>query len=540
MKKTSLLVTTVLAVSMCATIGVFAASPKAPKLHKVQELTYNLKTEPETIDPAKQTGIIEANVIVNCFEGLTRNGSGEKAIPGVAESWTVSKDGLTYIFNLRKNAKWSNGDPVTAGDFDYAWKRALNPTTLCEYAYQLNYIKNAEAYNTKKITDPSQIGIKVVNDYKLEVTLEAPCPYFLQICYFPTLMPLHKKTVEGNEKWATAPETYITNGSFKLTAWAHREKMVLEPNPNYWNRKNIKLTKLTFPMIEDQSTALTMWETNKLDIDEELPQPELPRLTKEKKIKYLPELGTYFYRFNVTKAPFNDVRVRKALALAIEREKLVTYITKGGEKPALGFVPYGIGDASSSQDYRKVGGNFYKDADLKQAKKLLADAGFPNGKGFPTVELLYNTSQNHKMVAEAIQEMWKKNLGINITLVNQEWKVYLDTQDNLRYQISRSGWIGDYVDPMTFMDMFVTKGGNNDTGWANKKYDELIDKAKNSGDPKVRMQAMHEAEKILMAEMPIAPIYFYTRPVVIKSWAMNAKRSALGFWDFSQSYIAAH
>ncbi len=539
MKKTNLLITTVLAVSICTTFGVFAA-PKAPKLHKAQELSFNISSEPEALDPAKQTGVVEANVILNCFEGLTRNGAGEKAVPGVAENWTASKDGLVYTFNLRKNAKWSNGDPVTAGDFEYAWKRALNPETASEYAYQLYYIKNGEAYNTKKITDPNQLGIKVINNYKLEVTLEAPCPYFLQICYFSTLMPLHKKTVENNEKWATTPQTYISNGPFKLINWVHRERLIFEPNPNYWNRKNIKLTKLTFTMLEDQSTALTMWETNKLDIDEEPPAPELPRLIKEKKIKYLPELATYFYRFNVTKAPFNDVRVRKALALAIDRKTLVTYVTKGGQKPATALVPYGIGDANPSKDFRQVGGAFIKDADIKEAKKLLAAAGFPNGKGFPTVELLYNTNQNHKMIAEAIQEMWKKNLGINVTLVNQEWKVYLDTQDNLSFQICRAGWSGDYVDPMTFMDMFVTKGGNNDTGWSNKKYDALIDQAKNTGDPKVRMQAMHDAEKILMAEMPIAPIYFYTRPALIKSWAVNAKRSSLGFWDFSQAYIAAH
>jgi oligopeptide transport system substrate-binding protein len=536
MKVFRIIMIVALTMFMCASL--FAASPK---LNSTQEVTYNLQTEPETIDPAKSTGITEMTVELACFEGLMRIGPNDIPTYGVASKYTVSKDGLTYTFNLRKNAKWSNGDPVTAKDFVYAWQRALSPQLASEYAYQLYYIKNAEAYNSGKITDPNQLGAKAVDDYTLVVTLEAPCPYFLSIASFPTLFPVHRATVEAKpDKWATEPASYIGNGPFKLTNWVHQQKIEFAPNPNYWNKKIVKLKKISFFMVEEQSTALTMFESNQVDFLDELPNQELPRLEKEGILKYTPYLGTYFYRFNVTKPPFNDVKVRKALTLAINRKDIIKYVTKAGQTPALAYVPDGIPDAQKGKTFREIGGKFYDDADYAQAKKLLEEAGYPNGKGFPTVEILYNTSENHKVMAEAIQEMWKKNLGINVTLTNQEWKVYLDSQQNLNYQICRAGWIGDYVDPMTFVDMFVTGGGNNQTGWSNAQYDKAIDIAKNTGDQKVRMKAMHDAEKILMTEFPVCPIYFYTRPYVLKDWVKGLLRSSLGYIDFTQAYITAH
>ncbi|TCL68495.1 oligopeptide transport system substrate-binding protein [Hydrogenispora ethanolica] len=518
---------------------VFAA---APKLAKVQELRYNNATEPQTIDPARSTGVQDANIELAAFEGLTRTGENDVPIPGIAYKWEIAKDGLTYTFHLRKTARWSNGQPVTAHDFEYSWKRALDPKLAAEYAYQLYYIKNGEAYNTKKITDANQIGVKALDNYTLKVTLEAPCSYFLAITAFPTLLPVNKKVVEANpEKWATDPKTYIGNGPFKMVRWVHNERIEYVPNPYYWNRKAVKLTKLTFYLIEEQSTALTMYDSNQVDMLDEnsVPHQEIPRLESTGTLMYSPFLGTYFYRFNTKKAPFNNVKVRKAFALAIDRALLVKVVTKGGQKPAYAFVPFGVPDAAKGATFRKVGGNFFKD-DLAAAKKLLAEAGYPDGKGFPTVELLYNTSEQHKQVAEAIQEMWKKNLGINITLTNQEWKVYLDNQQNLNYTVCRAGWLGDYVDPMTFMDMFVTNGGNNQTGWSNAQYDKLIDIAKSTGDQKARMKAMHDAEKILMDEMPIMPIYFYTNPTLMKSYVKGVNQSALGMVYFDKAYIARH
>ncbi len=531
-----------LVVVMLVCSSVFAAPAKkaAPQLAKVQELRYNLASEPAAVDPARSTGVIEANVEFAAFEGLTRIGPNDVPIAGTAERWEVSKDQMSYTFYLRKNAKWSNGDPVTAQDFEYAWKRALDPKLAAEYAYQLYYIKNGEAYNTGKITDPNQLGVKAVNATTLKVSLEAPCPYFLSITAFPTLLPVHKKIVEANpEKWAIDAKTYVGNGPFRMVKWVHNERIEFEVNPYYWNKKSIKLTKLTFFLIEAQSTSLTMFESNQVDFldNNGIPNQEVPRLEKAGILKYTPYLGTYYYRFNTKKAPFNNPKVRRALTLAIDRALLIKVVTKGGQKPALGFVPNGVPDAAPGSTFRGVGGNFFKDNDLATAKKLLAEAGYPDGKGFPAVEILYNTSEQHKQVAEAIQEMWKKNLGINVTLTNQEWKVYLDNQQHLNYSISRAGWIGDYVDPMTFMDMFVTNGGNNQTGWSNAKYDKAIDIAKSTGDQKVRMKAMHDAEKILMDELPIMPIYYYTNPSLTKKNVQGLRQSALGFIIFNDAYI---
>jgi oligopeptide transport system substrate-binding protein len=515
-----------------------------PQLHKTQEMTYNLVTEPKSIDPTLSQAVVEATIIINNFEGLTRLGPGDVPQPGVAEKWEISKDGLTYTFHLRKDAKWSNGDPVTAQDFEFAWKRALDPKAAAEYAYQLYYLKNGEAFNTKKITDPEQIGVKAKDDRTLVVTLEGPCPYFLSLGYFPTLSPLHRKTVESNpEKWTLDPKTYIGNGPFKMTKWVHNERMEFEPNSNYWDKKVVKLKKLTFLMVEEQSTSLTMFESGQIDLldDNGISRPEIPRLQASGALKFNPYLGTYYYMFNTKKSPTDNLKVRHALALAIDRGQIVKFITKAGETPASAFVPNGVPDAVPGQFFRPVGGSFFKDNDLAAAKKLLTEAGYPDGKGFPAIEILYNTHEMHKQIAEAIQEMWKKNLGINVTLTNQEWKVYMTTRRALSYNgVARAGWIGDYVDPMTFIDLWTSTSGNNQTGWGSPKYDELVKTAKMSGDPKVRMKAMHDAEAILMQDMPVAPIYFYTKPFLAKDWVKDVNQSALGFMLFNTAYVAAH
>jgi oligopeptide transport system substrate-binding protein len=531
-----------LVVSLCVSyLPERAAAAKKITLHKRQVLTYNLKREPEILDPDRSTGVPENEVEMACFEGLARRGVNDVAVPGVAAKWNVSSDGKIYTFRLRKNAKWSNGDPVTAGDFEYAWKRLLNPQLAAEYASSLYVLVNGEEYNSGKISDASKVGVKAKDPLTLVVTLKAPCPYFPVLTAHHSLFPVNRKAVEANpDKWANDPKTLVGNGPFKLVNWVHHEKLEFIPNPNYWNRRKVKLTRLIFYTVEEQSTALTMFETGQLDIDNELPQAELPRLQSEGILKFNPILGTYFYRFNTKKPPFNDVRVRKALALAIDRNLLIKYVAKGGQKPALAMVPYGVADASPKRSFRQVGGNYFKDNDIQHAKKLLSEAGYSDIKKFPAVEILYNTSEAHKQVAEAIQEMWAKNLGIKATLTNQEWKVYLTSEDEGNYQIARAGWIADYVDPMTFLDMWLTNSGNNDTGWSNAKYDQLIAKAQSAGAPKVRMQLMHDAEKILMSEMPIAPIYFYTRPYLCKEYVKGYLYSSLECIDFSGAYIAAH
>jgi oligopeptide transport system substrate-binding protein len=551
--------------------GGLSVVPSA-KAAVAQEVTYNLATEPATIDPALMQGIPEANIILQVFDGLTRIDNKNMPQPAIAKSWTISKDRKTYVFTLR-DAYWTNGTPVTAYDFEYAWKRALSPELAASYAYQLYYIYGGEAFNTSikvgskyyvqavdakgnlltksvggkdvpvpnmaKEIDPSKnVGVRALNAKTLKVYLQSPTVYFLNLTAFPTLMPVCKAVVTTNDKWAADLTNFVTDGPFKLTQWSHNDKMTFVKNPTYWDNAKVKLTKITYLMVTDESTALSMFQSGQMDVGSTVPLAELPKLVASGDAKIFPYLGTYYYMFNVTKKPFNDVRVRKALLLAIDRKAIVTSITKGGEIPALAYVPYGIADALPGSDFRKASQEtFYKDYDIATAKALLAAAGYPNGKGFPAFTLLYNTSNRHKSIAEAIQQMWSKNLGITCTLKVEEWGVYLDDRNNLNYQVARAGWIGDYMDPNTFLDMFVTGGGNNGTGWSNKSYDALIAKAKATTDPKARMATLHAAEKILMADFPIIPIYYYTNPVLITKHVKNFYQSTLGFVDWKNAYM---
>ncbi len=536
MFKKSLLILLVVLIGSSLILG---CGPKGPELAQEQVLRYNVGAEPQFFDPRKATGIPEFTMLLNLFDGLVRYNTEGQLVPSIAESYTVSDDGLKWTFKLR-DAKWSNGEPLTAYDFEYSWKTALSPEIASEYAYQLYYIKNGEKYNSGEITNPDEVGVKATDEKTLEVTLEAPTPYFLALLTFTTYLPVNKKLDESNPDWAKSADNYISNGPFRLTKWEHNHLIEMEKNPYYWDKDKVKLSKIIFTMVEENTTEMLMFENGEIDWGPNPPPQELERLQKEGKVVINPYLGTYYFTFNVTKPPFNDVRVRKALTLAIDREAIVKNITMAGELPATAYVPPGVPDAEPNSDFREVGGELFKAYDPETAKQLLADAGYPDGKGFPSFVILYNTNERHKTIAEAIQRMWKENLGISCTLTNQEWKVYLDNRQALNYDVARAGWIGDYTDPMTFIDMFVTGGGNNDTGWSNPQYDELVRTAKSTGDQKVRMKAMHDAEKILMDEMPICPIYFYTRPEMIKPYVKNAYTSAIGYTDFKEAYIEKH
>jgi oligopeptide transport system substrate-binding protein len=350
-------------------------------------------------------------------------------------------------------------------------------------------------------------------------------------------MPVCKAVVSKNDKWAVDLTNYVTDGPFKLTQWSHNDKMVFVKSPTYWDKNTVKLTKITYLMVEDESTALSMYQSGQLDAAVNVPLPDLPKQVASGDAKILPSLGTYYYQFNVTKKPFNDARVRKALALAIDRKGITQSILKGGQTPALALVPYGIADALPGTDFRTVGGSYYKDNDIATAKSLLAQAGYPNGKGFPAFTLLFIASNARKSICEAIQQMWKKNLGITCAVRSEERGVYLDDRTNLNYDIMWTGWTGDYMDPNTFLDVWVTGGGQNCTGYSNKSYDALIAKAKATVNPTARMATLHAAEKILMTDMPILPIYYYTNPVLLSKHVKNFYQSTLGFVDWKNAYM---
>jgi len=475
---------------------------------KEQVLRVRYGGEPENLDPEKATGVPEANYLQAMFEGLTELDNDGLPKPAAAEKWEVSPDGLVYTFHLRAN-KWSNGDPVTAQDFVYAWKRLLNPTTAAEYAYMLFPIKGAEAYNNGK-GSADAVGVKAIDDKTLEVTLEKPTAYFLGVLAHNSAYPVNPKVVEANgDKWAGDIATLVGNGAFKATEWQHGSKLVMVKNDQYWDKDKVKLNKIEWTLVEEAATALSMFENNQLDFVDEPPMMEVERLKKENKLQIAKLIGSYYYEFNTKKAPFDNPKVRKAFALAIDREAIVKEVLHDVHKPLYAWIPYGFTNPETKKDLREEGGDLFK-ANVEEAKKLLAEAGYPDGKGLPTITLLYNTNESHKAVAEAVQEMWKKNLGVTVELLNQEWKVFLGSRKSGDFQVARAGWIGDYTDPMTFGDYLLTNGGNNYGRYSNPAYDKLIATAQGTLDQNVRMQAMHDAEKIAMDDMAVAPIYSYS------------------------------
>ncbi|HLO03098.1 MAG TPA: peptide ABC transporter substrate-binding protein [Symbiobacteriaceae bacterium] len=521
----------IMALSVLAGCG---GAKKAAPAAGEKVIRYNAGSDFRSLDPQLMSDNVSGNAATQLFEGMVRM-TEKGAQPGMAEKWEVSEGGKKYTFHLRKDAKWSNGDPVTADDFAFAWTRALDPVLASEYAYQLYYIKGGEAFNTGK-GKAEDLGIKVVDANTLEVTLDAPTPYFLELTAFSTYQPVNKKVVTANKDWAAKAETFVSNGPFKLQSWEPKKQATFVKNESYWNQAAVKTSKLVFLMVEEQSTALQLFESGQVDLIESPPSAEMDRLKKENKLKFSPAFSTYYYGFNVTKAPFNDVRVRKALALAVDRKAIVENVTKAGQTPAAGMVPFGSKD-ETGKDFRDSSGNLLS-TNVDEAKKLLAEAGYPNGQGFPVVELIYNTSEGHKAIAEAVIEMWKKNLGITtIRATNMEFKVMLDKKQKLDYQLGRAGWNGDYLDPMTFLDLWTSTSGNNDTGWKNAEYDALIKQAKSTDDQKVRMEAMRKAEALLMKEQPNIPVYFYTNPYLQADKVTNIYRNASGNVDFTYAEV---
>ncbi len=428
--------------------------------------------EPESLDPAIITGQLEGRLVNALFEGLTARNPQGQVIPGVASGWAVSQDGKTYTFYLRPDAHWSNGDFVTAHDFYYSWKRTLTPELAAEYAYQLYYIENAELFNTGKLTDFSKVGIRVINDQTFEVHLAYPTPFFLDLCAFPTLMPVHEKSIEalkskGLTDW-TKPGRLVSNGAYMLDDWRLNYRVRLRANPHYWDYRNVNLKVVDALPVSKENTAFNLYYSGAADLI--LDKNLIPSMILDS-VKGRPDfhtgafLGTYFYRFNVTKKPFDDPRIRKAFSLVIDKKRIVEKITKAGEPVANHFVPPGV------PGYQSPEGLTYNPA---EARKLLADAGFPDGKGFPHVGLLFADRSVAKAVATEVQAMIEKELNIRLELEQKEWKVYLNSMSNLDYDLAASSWVGDYNDANTFMDMFVTGGGNNRTGWSNKTYDQLF------------------------------------------------------------------
>ncbi|WP_314304401.1 peptide ABC transporter substrate-binding protein [Brevibacillus parabrevis] len=507
-------------------------SANSEKTSGPKVLRMNMKSEPPTADPGLAEDSTSGAVLRATFDGLTRIGEDGKPHESVAEKIDVSKDGLTYTFHLR-DSKWSNGDPVTAKDFEYAWKRALDPKLGSTYAYQLYYLKNAEEYNTNK-AKAEDVGVKATDDKTLVVTLKNPTPFFLELTAFYTYFPVNQKVVEGTQNWAGEAKTHVGNGPFKIDTWEHKSKLILAKNENYWDKDAVKLDKIDFSMVEDENTELSMFDNGDLDWagapTSALPTDAIPALKDSGKMQTHAIAGTYLYKFNTEKPPFNNAKIRKAFAYAIDRQTIIDNVTQANQEPAMGLVPPTMAVASSP---------YFKDNDVETAKKLLEEGMKEEGiTKLPTLTLSYNTSESHKKIAEAIQDQWKKALGVEVKLENKEWKVFLDDLHQGKFQIARSSWTGDYNDPYTFLDLFkLKKGSNNDTNWENPKYQELLNKSAVEKDAEKRKQILAEAEALFMDEMPAAPIYYYTHSYVKNDKVKGVVLDGLGFVDWKWADI---
>jgi dipeptide transport system substrate-binding protein len=491
-----------------------------------------LSGEPTSLDPADAFDSDTLDVTHNLFEGLMRLDKTHKPQPAVADKAELSADGLSYTFKLKKTY-WSNGDPLTAHDFEYAWKRALNPKRAYQTAFLFYFIEGAEEYNTGKGTE-DQVAVKAVDDTTLEVKLKQPTPSFLELVSYPAFSPVNRKVDTQNANWHAEAKTYVSNGAFKLTEWKHDAELKAEKNEKYHSQDKVKLATLHYSIINDNKTAYTMFKTGKLDVvsKSQVPADLVPSLMESGKLKPSDGNGLAFFRFNVEKEPFTNQKVRKAFALAIDRKTIAQQIIAGGEQPAYGYV-----HPSAPNDFRQIGGNLIQDNQAAEAKQLLAEGMKEEGwDKLPEVTLLYsNSNEKNKKVAEAVQEMIRKGLGVNIRLQAKERKVFFADERSQNYKMSLSSFLADYNDVYNYLESFQTGHSMNRTNWSNAKYDELLKEAANTADIKARDRLLHEAEKILIEEAPLTPLYFYTNAVVEQRGITGILRHPVGPSDYTQA-----
>ena len=474
---------------------------------------FNNGAEPEFLDPGLITGQPDGRIARLLFEGLTDiDQETLQARPGVAERWDLSPDQLTYTFYLRKDAVWSDGRPITANDFVYSWRRVLDPATASRYASHLYHIVNGQEFNEGKITDPSQVAVRALDDHTLEVRLNQPVPFFLYLTSFYTYFPVPRHVVEEYGGRWTKIEHIVGNGSFVLAEHRTRDRFVLVRSPKYWNAGKVRLERIIAYSVDDAQTSANMYKAGMIDWapSGSFPGEYVPYMKDRfRDLRTFPFLAVYYYLINVTKPPLDNPLVRRALSMAIDRRAITDDLLRGGQIPGAHFVPLGF------PNYQSQTGPDYNP---QEAARLLAQAGYPNGAGFPQIDILFNTLEMHRKIAEAIQQMWMKTLNIQVALRNEEWASYLKSTNNLEFDVARRGWIADYPDPSTFTDLMESTNGNNNTGWKNAVYDRFISLARQERDPLERMKLLARSEAILLEDIPVLPIYTYSSNNLIKPY----------------------
>jgi oligopeptide transport system substrate-binding protein len=494
--------------------------------------------EPQDLDPQTSVAIADDNILIALFEGLTCiDERTSQAVPGVAERWEASADGHRYTFHLRPDARWSNGDPVTAGDFVYSFHRILSPALGSEYAYLLYPIRNAEAFNTGKLKDFDAVGVRARDDRSLELTLDRPCPYLPALAAQPAWYPVHRATIEKfgpmdrrGTAW-TRPGHLVGNGAFMLEEWHPNARIVVRRNPAYWDAGRNRLQAVVFFPTDDVAADESSFRAGQVHVTNDLLPDRIAhyRATAPEELRIDPLSQTYFLRFNVTRPPLNDPRVRQALAQAIDRAALARDVLQGSRQAAYALTPPDTGGYTPAA---------HEPSDFTAARALLAAAGYPGGRGFPPLEIQLFTDAINTKVLEAIQQMWHRELGIQVTLANQDFRVYLDNLRTLSYQVALSRWFGDYDDPSTYLDLFKTGGGNNWTGWGDPAYDRSEDQANAMLDPVRRTALLQQAEARLITAAPIAPLFYGTRTYLIQPYVRGWPPSLLAVHRYQYVQLA--
>jgi len=490
-------------------------------------LRFNIMTEPPSLDWTIATDQASQRVIVNIMAGLTRFDEHLHPVPDLAASWDVLDGGRRYVFHLRPDARWSDGAPVTADQFVYAWRRLVAPDTAAEYAYFIYMVKNAEAINSGEEKDLAALGVRALDPLTLQVELNRPVVFFPMITTFWATFPLRRDVVEKfGDKW-TEPENIVTCGPFRLKEWRHEYRITLERNPDYFGPRP-GLDRVIFYMVNELSTALSLYQTGELDATEPMPPPSIPSYEKSPEYVNFPYFAVYYYGFNVTRPPVDNPLVRAALAHAIDRSQIPS-ILKGHQIPTATIIPVGMEGANPA-----LGRGF----DLPRARELLAQAGYPGGKGLPAITIGYNTEEAHKMIAEFVQQQWSENLGIKVELSNMEWKVYLKELQYDPPHAWRLGWILDYPDPDAIMTVFLSNSGNNHTRWKSATYDRLVLDASQEPDPKKRRELYDRAQQLLCYDdTVVAPLYSYTINMLLRPWVKNFPENGLDILDLRSTRI---
>lgn len=526
---------------LAAAVLLFTSACRRPETRiaagdRTQTLHIGNSSEPSDLDPQLITSITDAQVVLGLMEGLTAmDPKDAHPVPGVAERWEVSEDKLTWTFHLRADARWSNGDPVTAGDFAYAFQRILSPNLASEYASLLHCLRGAADFNTGKSKDFSTVGVRVVDARTLALTLNTPLAYLPALVMHQSWNPVHRATIEKfgkmderGTKW-TRPGNYVGNGPFNLAAWEPNQVIRLVKSETYWDRAHVRLNEINIYPIEDRVTEEASFRAGQLHVTATVPPDKIDTYKREhpELLRQEPTFASYYLTYNTTKPPLNDPRVRRALALVIDRPGLCEKVLRGGRTPAYTLTPPGIAGYTASPAFTE---------NIAEAKKLLADAGFPDGKGFPRLELLTSKGSTSQM-PEAMQQMWKTELGVDIAIVLQETRVLFDSLRTKAFDIAPAGWVGDYLDPSSFLELFRTGNANNHSGWSSADYDRLLDEALRSPDDSVRYPLYRQAETLLMRDMPVGPLIYGRRNYLVRPSVRGWEPNVLDLHPFKGIYL---